>query len=526
MSGGSTHWHVDSLGTLQRLPLELVETILLSSDAVTIVRAQAVSRALKDIIRASPALQYRIECFLADVSDTSSGRSIDLLDRQQSVRRWRKSWSRLHWSEKIVIPFRTRQMVDSALCVHYTVLGDACLGEPGAFQFIRQCSELRRVQAERWMVRGLPELVKPEAWTFDVTQDVLAILQIRDGTPTVDLCFFSCRTGMPYQGEGPSTLSLTAHNFIFEAQLEDWDFNVRLYGEVMSLLILHRVQDEEAHRELFVFNWKTQETLLEVYSQPEHRVILHDLGFLDEEHILCGAAGTDAPCIAVINHTTAPRSRTSFQDFMYQNAKLVLALPSLASDTIFDFLNICSSPRFSFTADAGIFRPTRTDPIILIDMGVYHDEDFRIFNLIIPSHVLRSRLEDPALRTGQSTSVSWDSWGRESRLFELPIDRFGQISGSLYVVGSRVRVSQREHQRLVLYDFASTTALRHSATVEGAEVVWEPSSNVGPWAQVTTTAAPYRATISDIPITRNDQVILMQDGIIVIPFSEHGFPAK
>lgn len=67
---------------------------------------------------------------------------------------------------------------------------------------------------------------------------------------------------MPYQDDGPSTLSLTAHNSIFQAQLEDWDFNVRLYGEVISLLISHRVQDEEAHRELFIFNWKTQETLL------------------------------------------------------------------------------------------------------------------------------------------------------------------------------------------------------------------------------------------------------------------------
>ncbi|GJE97948.1 cytochrome P450 [Phanerochaete sordida] len=521
-------WHLNSLGLLQRLPLELLENILLYSDVLTIIRAQAVSQAFLDIVKTSLALQYKIECYLADVTDTPTGNRVDLSDRRQKVRRWRKAWSRLHWSEKHTVPFRTRQ-TESALCVHYTVLGDACLGEEGTFQFVRQCTELRHVSAERWTISGLPALVKPEAWTFDVSQDVLAMLQIHDGTTLVDICFFSCKTGIPFREHGPSKISLNAHNVIFRSQLDDWDFNMRLYGNVISLLISHGVNDEEPHRELFIFNWHTREVILELFSEPDHSVALQDLGFIDEEHILCGGTGDDTDCIAVINHRAGLKSRMDFHTFIQSHAILILSLPPLSPEAMFGFLNICSSPRFSYISDSGIFRARRSEPLILIDLGIRHGDEDRLYNLIIPSHVVRSRLNASKADPNFSRKVSWDQWGLESRLFELPIDRFGQVSGSHYLLASRVTLGPREHERLVVCDFAPKPILQHAAAVEGAEVVWQHSVEegaTGPWERNIVTAAPYQVTVSDISITRYDQIILMQDGIIVIPFSGQGVYAS
>ena len=113
------------------------------------------NRAFRNLIDASPAVQYHVELFSAALEDDPTNRSLVLSDRRAHLEEYRTRWNRFKQAKKssVELPPHTQRVIDGEVV--------ACVQEAAGDRidvtFTRLPSVSREIQREQWVVRGLPK---------------------------------------------------------------------------------------------------------------------------------------------------------------------------------------------------------------------------------------------------------------------------------------------------------------------------------------------------------------------------------
>ena len=113
------------------------------------------SRRMRDLIDASPAIQYRVELFATSLEDDPRNTSITVADRRILLEQYHSRWAKLQGEQwkNITLPVHTKRILEGG------VLGCIVESEDDKVDvhFIQLPSASREVRLKRWVVRGLPK---------------------------------------------------------------------------------------------------------------------------------------------------------------------------------------------------------------------------------------------------------------------------------------------------------------------------------------------------------------------------------
>ena len=132
---------------------------------------------MRELIDASPTIQYRVELFAASAEDDLRNTSVAVVDRRALLEKYHSRWGKLRGDKwkSVPLPAHTKRILEGG------VLG--CIMESGDnkldVHFFQLPSVSRRVRLEQWTVRGLPKCeatlrINPEA-------DLLAVPEALNG---------------------------------------------------------------------------------------------------------------------------------------------------------------------------------------------------------------------------------------------------------------------------------------------------------------------------------------------------------
>lgn len=113
------------------------------------------NRRMRNIVDASPTIQYRVELLAASVEDNLRKTSVTIADRRVLLEQYRLRWDKLQGDKhtSIALPSHIKRVLEGG------VLG--CIVESGVdkldVHFIQLPSVSRDVRLKRWVVRGLPK---------------------------------------------------------------------------------------------------------------------------------------------------------------------------------------------------------------------------------------------------------------------------------------------------------------------------------------------------------------------------------
>lgn len=124
-----------------------------------------------DIIGSSVVLQYRIECFIAEVSD-GMDRGVAVKHRLDSLRKWREACRTLQWTSRLEVPFDHVEppfRMGNYGSVYCVLRGQ----EVSVYQ---PPSKLRGVTEREWVVKNLGLPRAPEEFTYDHENQLLVVV--------------------------------------------------------------------------------------------------------------------------------------------------------------------------------------------------------------------------------------------------------------------------------------------------------------------------------------------------------------
>lgn len=131
---------------------------------------------MRDLIDASPTIQYRVELFAASVDDNLRRTSVAVADRRVLLEKYRSRWDKLQGDQwkRIVLPVHTKRVLEGG------VLG--CIAESGDdkldVHFIQLPSVSREVRLKQWVVKGLPRC--DTTVTINPEVDLLVVPEVVD----------------------------------------------------------------------------------------------------------------------------------------------------------------------------------------------------------------------------------------------------------------------------------------------------------------------------------------------------------
>jgi hypothetical protein len=117
--------------------------------------AYQLNRGTRDLIDASPTIQYRIELFATSLEDDPRKTSVVVADRRVLLKQYHSRWDTLQEAKRrtILLPTHTKRVLEG------DILG--CVVESGDdkvdVHFTQLPSISRGVRLGQWMVRGLPK---------------------------------------------------------------------------------------------------------------------------------------------------------------------------------------------------------------------------------------------------------------------------------------------------------------------------------------------------------------------------------
>ena len=118
---------------------------------------QQLNRTFRDLIDASPAIQYRVDLFSAALEDDLRDTSLVLADRRAHLEGYHSRWDRFSQAKQssVELPPHTQRVIDGEIL--------ACVQEVSVtsdkidIAFMRLPSISRGIQRKQWVVRGLPK---------------------------------------------------------------------------------------------------------------------------------------------------------------------------------------------------------------------------------------------------------------------------------------------------------------------------------------------------------------------------------
>lgn len=110
---------------------------------------------MRDLIDASPAIQYRVELFATSLQDNLRKTSVTVADRRALLEQYHSRWDKLQGDKwrNIPLPAHTKRVLEGG------VLGCVMESKDDKLDvhFIQLPSITREVKLKQWVVRGLPK---------------------------------------------------------------------------------------------------------------------------------------------------------------------------------------------------------------------------------------------------------------------------------------------------------------------------------------------------------------------------------
>lgn len=134
------------------------------------------NRGIRDLIDASPTIQYHVELFATSLEDDPRKTSVVVADRRVLLKQYHSRWDKLQGAKRrtILLPTHTKRVLEG------DILG--CIVESGDVKvdvhFTRLPSIARGVRLKQWVVRGLP---KCNALKINPEVDLLVIPEVVNG---------------------------------------------------------------------------------------------------------------------------------------------------------------------------------------------------------------------------------------------------------------------------------------------------------------------------------------------------------
>ncbi|GJE93981.1 hypothetical protein PsYK624_101480 [Phanerochaete sordida] len=438
------------------LPVELWQAILDDVSDLDLVRFQDVSLYAHDIVWDSTPLRYRAEQFRLCTADGPASQDLTLDARLVAQKEWHKSWrsfgrsvATLHTFERGTYP---EPYISASLFADPVASETANRGCFDTLRFIRLPSIRRGVGLQSWILDDLPEFERaPNIFAFDYDQDLLVILQ-KDEANSVRLIICTCSTGAVHPKTTSSLLGCL--------------FDVEFYG--FSCLRIHCAMVGWSYsmagkgQRLFVWDWTHRRICLDVITctmtEESH---VKGFAFLDARHIIIlfeKVAERQAILVVIDCYHDQEGSGAMYPSTSPYDPRIVasLCLPPRRRNRRpkpWASVNIECRPcsENAAPADDARFHWAPHDDIAVVTL--LEDElweHYSIhFHIIIPTHVLRSRLHAPTTMS-QMQPVPWSEWGMHTHTIQTGWRSLGRDA----LCGSRLCAPAFTLCRLVLFDFA------------------------------------------------------------------------
>ncbi|KIP03646.1 hypothetical protein PHLGIDRAFT_229502 [Phlebiopsis gigantea 11061_1 CR5-6] len=490
---------VEASGSNKRLklPVELIEIVLLQLSATDVVKCQTVSKDFRRIILGSAALQYKIRCFLADVVDGPSSKWT-VAQRASGLRKWVDGWRKapLSADKSLELP----QIEPWDIMLGYNTLGYQPKSGRHEIVFVQLASPSRGVQQKQWHTR-IKLHGEIDDWTFDDTQDLLLVHEMpNDGTICVHLLTIS--NGNPHPLALRPRLSLKLASRLTAATFS-------YYIHISSRLLVFCVCDdvEDVSSQCWVFDW-IKGTELMVLEGPQ----VHATKILDDRHVIVPVP-SGIPCewaLAVFDVATVPLS-----PHIHDEALVLFILPRFTSKAPEPDPNIgigvqlfmdgvsessCPSPAL----DSLPFYPAGDSRFIYLLITAGDAQGLEESHaIVIPAATFQSRLLAVNKSLGLVSRAPWRSWGSETRYLGPSFHASFQCASNSRIL---FETKHGEECTLNVLEFSSLPSLTHDLTFDppsdaAATIVFEPTRIRSIWldeSEEIETMVPYRKIATNI----------------------------
>lgn len=132
---------------------------------------------MRELVDASPILQYRVELFAASAEDDLRSTSVTVADRRALLDKYHSRWSKLQGDKwkSVPLPTHTNRILEGGVLGCIVESGDSKLD----VHFFQLPSVSRGVRLKQWIVRGLPKC--DATLTINPEADLLVVPEVLNG---------------------------------------------------------------------------------------------------------------------------------------------------------------------------------------------------------------------------------------------------------------------------------------------------------------------------------------------------------
>ncbi|OBZ79706.1 hypothetical protein A0H81_00991 [Grifola frondosa] len=387
-----THVH-----DLCSLPTELIIKLLDELDFRSLLLCRQVCRFFQTIIDEDAALQYKIELAVAGMEDgPPSARSP--AERLAKLKARQAAWNSLQPSSQKTIPMLRGEVWE----LYGGVLAQA--RGPQSLAFRQLPSDIRGIEEKEWMIEDVGIAIRD--FGMDPAQDLLVVIETPLGR-IVNTHLLELSTGRRHPIASKSVLSYRPAG--------SHSFAIQISGDFLGVFF---ISGDESESELLIWNWKTGDRELCVYSCDGAEVA--SFAFLSDRHVLIvGVNLPDAPLedqqqpglvLFVIDFLKTPADTQDIKDVDFLCTFHYPTLSPLATPLA---MTVRSDPAPSWKPHHDLLVPfytSREDRLIVVTLWVADRLVVRSLLLLVPSSILLSRVN--SLAPGEfKRHFPWEEWG-------------------------------------------------------------------------------------------------------------------
>ncbi|KAH8092497.1 hypothetical protein BXZ70DRAFT_1010814 [Cristinia sonorae] len=390
------------MATLQDLPHELLEKILLQADAPTITLCRLVCTAFTEVIRDSTAIQYKLELAINGYEDgTLNGWST--AEKLEALRSRR--------SACVAVQPTTIRTINITHEILFTRGHFAWISKEDEFHVLQLPSAFRGIPAKEWAVKGpIVDVITQNRTAMDPDEDILAVAEYREGEREFWVISLRSLTTGDYhpQAKNRELASIRA-GFASGLDLTVW----------RDYVGIDHFEDRGDYTYIYIYNWKTGERLLALDAKPIAYTFVSDQYMLLAHSDYHSAEAT----VSVIHLPSLPcegshKMMTSLTE-LEPLSTVQLRLPDCECPS--SGLYIAATPARPWQKLSTAFHPSDPeDQGVVIHMSYY---DWRINDfkdqkrstLIVPWSAIQR-----GIQTGQDEQkkrLEWNEWGPKDTAF-------------------------------------------------------------------------------------------------------------
>ncbi|CAL1703568.1 unnamed protein product [Somion occarium] len=490
--------------SLRVLPAELICSILDELPVRELVGVMQVCRLFRDTIKSSTGLMYKIELMLATMEDVSLNIT-NKAAKRELLQRYRKAWSASPWkasSRKVV------RLMDGPL---WELCGGIFVQSTGRREltFTQLPSQIRGMTEREWKVKVPFDIAD---FCIDPSLNLIAAIEDKNGHGRLHLLTM-------FSGEK----HICAEKSVVKLPLPpvgNTSYNIRISGELVAILTrTWSFGSTQWVTKFVVFHWTLAKQKLSKTELGDD-LNLFSFAFLDGRHIAVAHGDRTIPQGELVAALTIIDISSRIREDQRVARKVTLYFPSFKSGWSLENIEVACDPAPCYSASPMFnppFQVARLERIVSVKLfsvdPQWESEDAQ--QVLVPAHTLIS-----LVRSGESTSnggVPWHEWGpRKTRM--LRAAALPNLAWCYPVYGTKC--VGREQGKVVIYDF-NQLAVRFAAgsppdSQSGEIILHSDTEEPEMFAGTITTSLPYRKFTSEVPIKRDDSVMINEDSIVVV----------